>query len=129
MHIEVEVAEDLQVQAEPVELVRVLSNLLENAKRYGQSPSDGISRVTIQAAQQGHWVLLQVRDQGPGVSEETLTHLTQPFFRGDTARTAATGSGLGLTIVERSVQRMGGTFSVANHPSGGLLAQMKFKLA
>ena len=129
MHIEVEVAEDLQVQAEPVELVRVLSNLLENAKRYGQSPSDGISRVTIRAEQQGRWVLLQVRDQGPGVSKEALTHLTQPFFRGDTARTAATGSGLGLTIVERSVQRMGGTFSVANHPSGGLLAQMKFKLA
>ena len=129
MHIEVEVAEDLQVQAEPVELVRVLSNLLENAKRYGQSPSDGITRVTIHAEQHDRWVLLQVRDHGPGVSAETLNHLTQPFFRGDAARSAATGSGLGLTIVERSVQRMGGTFSVANHPSGGLLAQMKFRLA
>jgi two-component system osmolarity sensor histidine kinase EnvZ len=129
MQIEVEVAEDLQIKAEPVELVRVLSNLLENAKRYGSSPSDGITRVTIRAEQHDGWVLLQVRDQGPGVSEDTLKNLTQPFFRGDAARTSATGSGLGLTIVERSVQRMGGTFSLANNPGGGLLAQMKFRLA
>ena len=129
MQIKVEVAEDLQIKAEPVELVRVLSNLLENAKRYGSSPSDGVTRVTIRAEQHDGWVLLQVRDQGPGVSEETLKNLTQPFFRGDAARTSATGSGLGLTIVERSVQRMGGTFSLANNPGGGLLAQMKFRLA
>ena len=95
-----------KVSAEPVELARVLSNLLENARRYGQSPSDGVTRVEIVARVHDGWVLLRVRDQGPGVSEETLKNLTQPFYRGDTARTSATGSGLGLAIVERSVQRM-----------------------
>jgi two-component system osmolarity sensor histidine kinase EnvZ len=125
--ISVDVAEDLQVKAEQVELVRVLSNLLENARRYGQSPSDGVTRVEIVARVHEGWVLLRVRDQGPGVSEETLKNLTQPFFRGDTARTAATGSGLGLAIVERSVQRMGGTFSVFNNSAGGLMALMKFR--
>jgi two-component system osmolarity sensor histidine kinase EnvZ len=127
--ISVDVAEDLQVKAETVELGRVLSNLLENARRYGQSPSDGVTRVEIVARVHDGWVLLRVRDQGPGVSEETLKNLTQPFYRGDTARTSATGSGLGLAIVERSVQRMGGTFSVFNNSAGGLMALMKFRQA
>ena len=125
--ISVDVAEDLHIQAEPVELVRVLSNLLENARRYGQSPSDGITRVEIVARVHEGWVLLRVRDQGPGVSEDALKNLTQPFFRGDSARTNATGSGLGLAIVEKSVQRMGGTFSVFNNSAGGLMALMKFR--
>jgi two-component system osmolarity sensor histidine kinase EnvZ len=125
--ISVDVAEDLQVHAEQVELVRVLSNLLENARRYGQSPSDGITRVEIVARVHEGWVLLRVRDQGPGVSEEALKNLTQPFFRGDSARTDATGSGLGLAIVEKSVQRMGGTFSVFNNSAGGLMALMRFR--
>jgi two-component system, OmpR family, osmolarity sensor histidine kinase EnvZ len=125
--ISVDVAEDLLVKAEAVELGRVLSNLLENARRYGQSPSDGVTRVEIVARVHDGWVLLRVRDQGPGVSEETLKNLTQPFFRGDAARTSATGSGLGLAIVERSVQRMGGTFSVFNNSAGGLMALMKFR--
>jgi two-component system osmolarity sensor histidine kinase EnvZ len=127
--ISVDVAEDLQVKAEQVELSRVLSNLLENARRYGQSPSDGITRVEIVARVHEGWVLLRVRDQGPGVSDEALKNLTQPFFRGDAARTSATGSGLGLAIVERSVQRMGGTFSVFNNSAGGLMALMKFRQA
>jgi two-component system osmolarity sensor histidine kinase EnvZ len=129
LQISVDVSEDLQIQAEPVELGRVLSNLLENARRYGQTPSDGITRVELVARVHEGWVLLRVRDQGPGVSEETLKNLTQPFFRGDAARTAATGSGLGLAIVERAVQRMGGTFSVFNNSSGGLMALMKFRQA
>ena len=129
LQISVDVSEDLQIQAEPVELGRVLSNLLENARRYGQSPADGITRVEIVARVHEGWVLLRVRDQGPGVSVETLKNLTQPFFRGDAARTSATGSGLGLAIVERAVQRMGGTFSVFNNSAGGLMALMKFRQA
>lgn len=129
MDITVDVAEDLHVKAETVELERVLSNLLENARRYGQSPIDGVTRVEIVARVHDNWVLLRVRDQGQGVSREALRNLTQPFFRGDAARTSATGSGLGLAIVERSVQRMGGTFSVFNNSSGGLMALMKFRQA
>jgi two-component system osmolarity sensor histidine kinase EnvZ len=125
--VNIDVAADLFVQAEQVELSRVLSNLLENARRYGQSPSDGITRVDLVARVHDGWVLFRVRDHGPGVSEETLKHLTQPFYRGDAARTEATGAGLGLAIVERSVQRMGGTFSVFNNTNGGLMALMKFK--
>ena len=55
--------------------------------------------------------------------------LTTPFFRGDAARTAATGAGLGLAIVEKSMQRMGGTLELANAPDGGLVAQLRLKQA
>jgi two-component system osmolarity sensor histidine kinase EnvZ len=64
-------------------------------------------------------VLLKVRDHGMGVSPEALPNLTKPFFRGDAARTAATGAGLGLAIVDKTVQRMGGIFALANTTSGG----------
>ncbi|MFM2240028.1 MAG: Osmolarity sensor protein EnvZ [Pseudomonadota bacterium] len=129
MKIEVDLPEDLQVMADAVELGRVISNLLENARRYGQSPADGITRVRIAAQVQDAWVVLRLNDQGPGVPEQTLEHLTEPFFRGNGARTAATGSGLGLAIVERAVQRMGGVFAVANGSGGGLAARILLKQA
>ncbi|MBM3387195.1 MAG: HAMP domain-containing protein, partial [Betaproteobacteria bacterium] len=129
MQIAVHVPEDLTVLADPVELGRVVSNLLENARRYGQSPIDGISKVEIEAhAHDGH-ALLRIRDHGPGVPGEQLAHLTQPFFRGDAARTSAIGSGLGLAIVERALQRMGAELRIVNHHAGGLEAVVQLKTA
>jgi two-component system osmolarity sensor histidine kinase EnvZ len=74
-------------------------------------------------------VLLKVRDHGPGVAPSTLRNLMQPFFRGDAARTAATGAGLGLAIVNKTVQRMGGIFSLTNTTTGGLTAHIKLQHA
>lgn len=127
--IEVNLPEDLLVLADAVELGRVISNLLENARRYGQSVNDGIAQVTIDAQLEDANVLLRLSDQGPGVSEQALKHLTEPFYRGNEARTSATGSGLGLAIVERAVQRMGGSFSVTNSMAGGLVALIQLKAA
>jgi two-component system, OmpR family, osmolarity sensor histidine kinase EnvZ len=127
MDIQVHVPEDLQVMADAVELGRVVSNLLENARRYGQSTQDGISRVEIEAQAHNKQVLLRIRDQGTGVPEEQLAHLTQPFYRGNAARTSAIGSGLGLAIVERAIERMGGQFRVFNHAQGGLMAVIELK--
>ena len=87
------------------------------------------SAVHLHARAEDGAVLLRLSDQGPGVPEPTLQHLTEPFFRGNEARTSANGSGLGLAIVERAVQRMGGTFAVANQNGGGLMALIKLKLA
>ena len=125
MDIQVHVPEDLLVKADAVELGRVISNLLENARRYGQSTHDGISHVEIDAQRQGEMVVVRIRDQGLGVPQEQIEHLTQPFYRGNTARTSALGSGLGLAIVERAIQRMGGRFMVYNHPGGGLITMIE----
>jgi two-component system osmolarity sensor histidine kinase EnvZ len=74
-------------------------------------------------------VLLHVRDHGPGVSAEQLVRLTQPFYRGDTARTEAKGAGLGLAIVEKTLQRMGGSLLLANAEGGGLSASILLQRA
>ena len=123
------VAIDLAVMADDTELGRVFANLFENARRYGRSTDTGITVVTVTHARAGAWVVVTVRDQGPGVAPERLHQLTTPFFRGDAARTAATGAGLGLAIVEKSLQRMGGTLELANAPDGGLMVHLRLKLA
>ncbi len=119
----------LYVMADEVELARVLTNLLENARRYGKSPDTGITRVDLASKIRGDWVLVKVRDHGKGVAAETLPNLIKPFFRGDAARTAATGAGLGLAIVDKTMQRMGGMFGLANTASGGLAAHLKLQRA
>ncbi len=123
------VAIDTKVMADETELGRVLQNLFENARRYGRSTDTGIAVVTVSYARTGPWVILSVRDQGPGADPLKLDQLTTPFFRGDAARTAATGAGLGLAIVDKAVQRMGGTFELANAPEGGLVAHVRLKKA
>jgi two-component system osmolarity sensor histidine kinase EnvZ len=123
------VAIDTKVMADETELGRVLSNLFENARRYGRTTDTGIARVQVSYARTGPWVVLSVRDHGPGVAPNKLSQLTTPFFRGDAARTAATGAGLGLAIVEKAIQRMSGSFELANAPDGGLVAHIRLKKA
>ena len=123
------VAIDTMVMADETELGRVLANLFENARRYGRSTDTGVARVQVSYARTGPWVILSVRDYGPGVPPEKLGQLTTPFFRGDAARTAATGAGLGLAIVEKTVARMGGSFEVTNAADGGLIARIRLKRA
>jgi two-component system, OmpR family, osmolarity sensor histidine kinase EnvZ len=123
------VAIDTRVMADATELGRVLQNLFENARRYGRSVDTGIARVLVSYARTGPWVVLSVRDFGAGVDPAKLGQLTTPFFRGDAARTAATGAGLGLAIVDKAIQRMGGTFELSNADDGGLLAAIRLKRA
>lgn len=129
MQIDVQVPEDLQVMADAVELGRVISNLLENARRYGQNQRDGISHVQIKAQVGNGLVQLRIRDHGQGVPPEQLEHLTEPFYRGNAARTSAMGSGLGLAIVERALARMGGKLHMQNHAAGGLMALIELRQA
>lgn len=121
--------EQLAMLADEVELGRVVTNLLENARRYGRSVGTDIAHVEISARVNPPWVLLQVRDHGSGVSAEQLARLTQPFYRGDSARTEAKGAGLGLAIVEKTLQRMGGSLLLANAEGGGLSASILLQRA
>lgn len=129
IRITARVAIDTKVMADETELGRVLQNLFENARRYGRSTDTGIAKVVVTYARTGPWVIVSVRDYGPGVDPAKLGQLTTPFFRGDAARTAATGAGLGLAIVEKAVQRMGGSFEVTNAPDGGLVCHIRLKKA
>jgi len=129
MHFNLDLQDDVAVLADQVELGRVMSNLVENARRYGKSPETGITAVDITTRAREQWVLIRVRDHGPGVTPEHLPNLTKPFYRGDAARTAATGAGLGLSIVEKTVRRMGGKFGLGNSQSGGFVARIQLPVA
>ena len=118
---------DMQVMADDTELGRVFLNLFENARRYGRGTYTGVAEVTVSSVKAGAWIIISVRDQGPGVGAEKLPHLTTPFYRGDAARTAATGAGLGLAIVDKAMQRMGGSLEIANAAGGGLVAHLRLK--
>lgn len=120
---------DVAVLVDETELGRVFANLFENARRYGRSIDTGIALVSVSYARSGPWAVVTVRDQGPGVAADKLGLISTPFFRGDAARTAASGAGLGLAIVEKSLQRMGGSLELANAPEGGLSARLRLKLA
>ncbi|WP_088280663.1 sensor histidine kinase [Ideonella sp. A 288] len=123
------VAIDLKVMADEVELGRVFANLFENARRYGRTTDTGIAVVHVSYVRSGPWIICTVRDHGQGVAPDRLAQLTTPFFRGDAARTAATGAGLGLAIVEKAMQRMGGQLDLANAPDGGLMLHLRLKRA
>jgi two-component system osmolarity sensor histidine kinase EnvZ len=127
IRVESRLAIDLLVMADETELGRVFGNLFENARRYARDPATGVARVEVTYTRQGPWVVVSVRDHGPGVPAEKLPLLTTPFYRGDKARTAATGAGLGLAIVEKSMQRMGGTLDLANAEGGGFVVRLRLK--
>lgn len=104
--------EPLQIYADAAQLQRAVSHLLTNALHY--TPPGGTIEVTLRVqkdSQTGaHTAVLQVRDNGIGISPEFLPHIFDPFFRVD--ETNVKGSGLGLSITREIVQLHGGTISV-----------------
>ena len=127
--IHIDMPADLRVMADEVELTRVISNLVENARRYGKSPDTGVADIAIHAQAHNDAVLIKVRDHGAGVPPALLSQLTKPFFRGDAARTSAAGAGLGLSIVAKNVERMGGTFALTSTPGRGFAAHIRMPRA
>lgn len=109
----------LEAQVRPVALKRALGNLVANATRYG-------SRVTLHLERDGDWLVFAVEDDGPGIAEADLARAVEPFVRLDAARGRdAAGFGLGLSIVQRTVDAEGGTLRLSNRPAGGLRAEVR----
>jgi signal transduction histidine kinase len=102
--------------ADPDMLMRVFSNLCDNALRH--TPGGGT--VVIEARQQGNLLEVAVTDSGRGIPPEALARVFDRFYRADTSRQVRTGgSGLGLTIVRAIVEAHGGTIRAENAPKGG----------
>lgn len=102
--------------ADPDMLMRVFSNLCDNALRH--TPAGGT--VDIEARQQAHVLEVAVTDSGKGIPPEALARVFDRFYRADTSRQARTGgSGLGLTIVRAIVEAHGGTIRAENASQGG----------
>ena len=111
------------VQADPDMLMRVFSNLCDNALRH--TPPGGT--VTFDAVQYGSQLVVSVADSGEGIPTGALPRVFDRFYRGDSSRQAMTGgSGLGLAIVRAIVEAHGGTIWAENVPNSG--AAMMFTL-
>jgi two-component system, OmpR family, osmolarity sensor histidine kinase EnvZ len=108
----------LEAVVRPLGLRRTLGNLLENALHYG---ANACLRLDASEAQ----VRIRVEDDGPGIPEDQLDRVLQPFARLDGARQRNTkGLGLGLAIAARAVANEGGTLRLYNRTSGGLCAEI-----
>ncbi len=116
---ELTITADLQpwfVRAEPSALERAIVNILDNAVKF--SPEGEAIEVILKAGE------LTVRDHGPGIPSEELPHVFDRFWRSPSAR-ALPGSGLGLSIVARTVQQSGGEVSLQPAQGGGTVATLR----
>jgi len=110
-----------ETKFKPMAMKRLVSNLIENAFRYGRAP------VMIKCHFDKEQVYVSVRDHGKGILDLDVKRLFQPFARGDKAR-GGKGSGLGLAIVARIVEMHGGNINLENHSEGGLQATFTLPL-
>lgn len=107
-------AAEVVVRADKRRLERVISNLIDNADKHG----GGLSAVRVSHGQ--GTVCISVDDDGAGVPEEERARIFERFARGSGSnRTRTDGAGLGLALVARHVQAMGGTVTVQDGPTGG----------
>ena len=101
----------LQILASPTELASVIANMLQNAIQV----CDGQAEIEVWAgAVNQHMMLIRVSDNGPGIPEEFIEQVFDPFFT-----TRAAGTGLGLAVLASVVERHGGTVHATNRESGG----------
>jgi signal transduction histidine kinase len=107
------------IPARPLALRRCLSNLVENALRYGGS-------ARIRAEEDAAGISLRVIDRGPGIPAEDLEKVFEPFYRGEASRSRETGGyGLGLAIARNIARAHGGDLTLANRAEGGLEAILR----
>jgi two-component system osmolarity sensor histidine kinase EnvZ len=117
------------IEADATDVRRVVGNLLENARKYGHSEADGLPHIMVETRVAHSRVALSVLDEGPGIPEEHLALVTRPFYRVDSARSQADGTGLGMAIVQRLVSRHRGTLRLRNRSSHGLEVTIEFPAA
>lgn len=106
--------------ARPDDLHRGVTNLVENAVRFG-------AEVTIRLDVSGTQLVIDVEDDGPGISDARKQEMLEPFVRGDDARTMddSTGFGLGLSIARAIALAHGGELSLHDRPPHGLIVRMQ----
>lgn len=110
-----------QIIGDPVSLRRLFDNLVENAHRYG----DGLIEVTCTRDDDGTWI--SINDNGPGVPEEKLEQIFEPFQRLEGSRSRLTGgTGLGLGIAKAIANAHGASLTLENRNPKGLSAKVFF---
>lgn len=107
------------IRAKPNALIRCLTNLIDNAVKYGGDAEIGCERA-------GRRTTIAIRDHGPGIDEAMIEKMFEPFTRGDPGQPGGrSGTGIGLTIARAQALTFGATVRLANHPGGGIVATLE----
>jgi two-component system sensor histidine kinase CpxA len=114
------------VQADPDLLRSAVENVVRNATRYTAEGTTVEVRLERQQSATGEEVVVRVLDSGPGVPDEALQEIFEPFYRLDDARNRQTGgAGLGLSIADRAIRLHGGQLRASNRKEGGLQVEIR----
>ncbi|WP_321338443.1 ATP-binding protein [Breoghania sp.] len=114
---------DVDVHVGPLALRRALTNLIVNAATHGGGASVSLENVEGQA-------VIRILDEGPGIPEELIDQIFEPFFRVDLARRKTIpGTGLGMLIAREIIERFNGTIMIANRVPRGLQQTVSFPVA
>lgn len=104
------------VTMRPIAIKRLIANLLDNAINHAGA------EITLRTASSSAHISISVLDRGPGIPQDEVEHLKQPFTRRDKSRSGGSGAGLGLAIIERIAKMHGGKFELLPREGGGLHA-------
>jgi signal transduction histidine kinase len=108
------------IDTRPHALRRVLVNLIDNALKFA-----GAAELWVEAKADGS-LSVKVMDRGPGIAEEQLAQVMEPFYRVENSRNRSTGgTGLGLAIAQQLAIAIGGSLKLSNREGGGLCAELK----
>jgi len=111
----VETSPALVLRSDRLKILQILTNLLTNANKFTEN-----GRVAIRSRREGQGVLLHISDTGIGMSAEAMARVFQPFMQADTSTTRQYGgTGLGLTLVKRFSEFLGGHVTVESEEGLG----------
>ncbi|MDJ0385710.1 HAMP domain-containing sensor histidine kinase [Streptomyces sp. G-G2] len=126
--VELEAERGIVVRLDPRRLDVILANLIGNALKHGGSPVRVSVRVSDPAEDpdRGHsWLVIEVKDNGPGIPEEVLPHVFDRFYKASASRPRSDGSGLGLSIAVENAHIQGGDITAANGGGGGAVFTLR----
>jgi signal transduction histidine kinase len=107
------------IQAKPEEIQQVFLNIISNAVQ----AMEGKGKLTLTSQQENGFIIVQIRDNGPGIPPEYISKVFDPFF---TTKDQGEGTGLGLNIVHRVVKQNGGDIKIESEPGGGTTFVISF---
>ncbi|HEX3738962.1 MAG TPA: ATP-binding protein [Terriglobales bacterium] len=129
IQVECEILDELPASGDPALLRSAIENVVRNATRYTRPDTAVAIRAEKRKSGNFDAAYIQVSDSGPGVSEDELEKIFEPFYRIDDARERSTGGvGLGLAITDQAIRLHGGSVRASNLPEGGLLVEMRIPL-